>query len=130
MEQARWEKRADMRRSTKEDVITAQQGPDERALMTEADGAPLPNEQVSLMRNAKWNGISKQTDVVQITLWLDLFLPLKYLVKQILNKSSTKWVVRQPLQHDTHDCSQNNPAGVLWSTISMVKTCKVRSGRG
>lgn len=42
-----------MRRSTKEDVITAQQGPDERALMTEADGAPLPNEQVSLMRNAK-----------------------------------------------------------------------------
>lgn len=45
--------REKQRRSTKEEVITAQQGPDERALMTEADGAPLPNEQVGLMRNAK-----------------------------------------------------------------------------
>lgn len=31
----------------------AQQEPDERALMAEADGAALPDEQVSLMRDAK-----------------------------------------------------------------------------
>lgn len=41
------------RRRTKEEVITAQREPDESAVMAGADGAPLPNEQVSLMRNAK-----------------------------------------------------------------------------
>lgn len=31
----------------------AQQEPDERALIAETDGATLPDEQVSLMKNAK-----------------------------------------------------------------------------
>lgn len=56
-EQERCEGRGDIQRETeemnKEEVIMAQREPDERAVMAEADGAPLPNEQVSLMRNAK-----------------------------------------------------------------------------
>lgn len=41
------------RRDEQKEVITAQREPDERAVMAEADGAPLSNEQVNLMTNAK-----------------------------------------------------------------------------
>lgn len=107
------------RRWTKEEVITAQQEPDERALMAEADWAPLPNEQVRLMRNAKWNRSSEQTAIVQITLWLDLFAPLKYLVEQILNKSSTKRVVRQSVRQDTRDYSQKQSLRAFFNLPSL-----------
>lgn len=39
--------------STKEEVIMAQREPDERAVIAEANGASLPNEQVNLMSNGK-----------------------------------------------------------------------------
>lgn len=39
--------------STKEEVIMAQREPDERAVIAEANGASLPNEQINLMSNGK-----------------------------------------------------------------------------
>lgn len=46
---------AKQRRWTKGKVITAQRELDESTVMVQADGAPLPNQRESLMRNSKWN---------------------------------------------------------------------------